>query len=81
VATFTDERTRQELGNHQHDDADRVGGGLTLPPGFWQQRPTLDRIRQIAYAEMASPDAVLGLILSKLSASVPPPDSDRHGGA
>jgi hypothetical protein len=72
VATFTDERTRQELGKHQHDDADRVGGGLTLPPGFWQQRPTLDRIRQIAYAEMASPDAVLGLILSKLSASVPP---------
>jgi hypothetical protein len=68
VGTFTDEQARQELGNHHHDGA---GGGVTLPKSFWK-RPTLDRIRQAAWSMLSSPDAVLGITLAKLSASLPP---------
>ena len=69
VATFTEERTRLELGDHQHGDADGVG--VTLPESFWK-RPALNRIRQAAWSMLASPDAVWGITLAKLSASLPP---------
>lgn len=45
--------------------------GLTLPAEFWE-RPALKRIQEIAYAETASPDAVLGITLANVAAALPP---------
>lgn len=42
------------------------------PPGFWDQRPYLAIIREYAYARMCAPTAVLGVVLMRVLASIPP---------
>jgi hypothetical protein len=43
-----------------------------LPEEFWSARGELERVRRIARARRASPDAVLGVALARIAAAVPP---------
>lgn len=58
-------------------DADTTSPGerpvvATLPPELWQERPVLGHIRQAAHSSIVAADAVLGAVLARLAASVPP---------
>jgi hypothetical protein len=46
--------------------------GLNLPAGFWDQRPWLTHIRDAAWSNYSSPDAVLGSLLVRFAATVHP---------
>lgn len=48
------------------------GVGINLPPEFWEARGYLAHIRQAAWSRRRSPDAVLGAVLARISALVPP---------
>lgn len=82
AATFTDDRAAEEVGgplggsgeDHQDEDhdGDETPEGVTLPPEFWESRPVLRHIREAAWSHMASPDAVLSITMTRLSASIPP---------
>lgn len=48
------------------------GVGINLPAEFWEARPLLGQIRQAAWSRRRSPDAVLGTVLARVSALVPP---------
>jgi hypothetical protein len=51
------------------------GGGLNLPASFWQERESLRHVEQAARARWASPDAVLGVALARLSSYLHPADT------
>lgn len=46
--------------------------GPNLPAEFWEARPALAHIRQAAHSRGRSPDAVLGVVLARVAALVPP---------
>lgn len=46
--------------------------GLVEPPGFWEARPELAAIKKWAHARIASPWAVLGAVLQRVSCLIPP---------
>ena len=56
--------------------AERVTGSdvslPNLPDEFWEARPILTHIRDAAWSEMASPDAVLVNVLARTATLVPP---------
>lgn len=43
-----------------------------LPAGFWAARPVLEHIRTAARSRLVSPDVVLGGVLARIAAFVPP---------
>ncbi|TBR17419.1 MAG: DUF3987 domain-containing protein, partial [Chitinophagaceae bacterium] len=45
---------------------------LNLPDEFWDARPALKHIRAAAHAQMASPDAVLGVVLARVASFLDP---------
>lgn len=56
--------------------------GVNLPPSFWESRESLRIIREVANKRIASPDAVLGAVLARVAASLPPecgPDTGVGG--
>jgi hypothetical protein len=69
VETKTDEAVRRELGDHLHHPGETTT--LTVD-GFWDARPELTHIRDLARARMASPWAVLGVVLARVIAAVEP---------
>jgi hypothetical protein len=48
-----------------------VAGPPNLPDEFWEARPSLRLIKQAAHSRARSPDAVLGAVLTRVSAGVP----------
>jgi hypothetical protein len=72
VATFDDQRTRKELGNHIHPVSWQQGGGEDPYAWFWELTPTLRHIRDSAYARLVGPWAVLGVEMARVVAKVPP---------
>lgn len=51
-----------------------VGGqpALNLPDEWWDARPSLQHIRQAAHSRSRSADAVLGVVLARVAAQIPP---------
>ena len=43
-----------------------------LPNEFWEARPVLSHIRRKAWAQIASSDALFGIVLARVAAAVPP---------
>lgn len=43
-----------------------------LPDEFWDARPVFDHVRRAAWSRMISPDALLGVVLSRFAAMIPP---------
>jgi hypothetical protein len=70
VATFTDERTWQELGNHTHSGLWQGAGADHAE--FWELTDTLRHTRDFARARRVSPWAMLGVALARVVATVPP---------
>jgi len=50
----------------------------TLPPGFYDQHPTLRHIRQAAQHERTAPDVTLGAVLCRVATMIPP-DATANG--
>jgi hypothetical protein len=76
-AGFTDERALAELGKHPHEPRDWADifdllGEEAGEEEFWTSRPILEHVRLFARARMCSPWAVLGVLLARVVASVPP---------
>ena len=61
-------------GGEQQDPGDGEGedGHLNLPEEFWGARPYLGHIRDAAHSMLVSPDSVLGGVLTRYAATVPP---------
>lgn len=55
-----------------HPNGDHDDGPPVLPAGFWSARPILERVRDVARARGAAPDAVLVATLAHLSVRTPP---------
>jgi len=61
-----------EVGNRTSPDVMHTTEAVNLPNEFWEARDYLTHIRQAAWHRRRSPDAVLGAVLARLSAIVPP---------
>lgn len=81
AAAMSDDQAAAEIGGPLDDsgddqgedqEADETPEGVTLPQEFWESRPVLSHIRDAAWAHMSSPDAVLSITFTRLSASIPP---------
>lgn len=48
------------------------GVALNLPPEFWAQRPWLQVVYDEAMSRLESPDAVLGCLVARFAAAIPP---------
>jgi hypothetical protein len=68
VATFTEARTRRELGDHHHSPRDDLSW---VDDAFWTRRPWLGHVRQAAHARCVSAPAVLAITLARAAALVP----------
>lgn len=75
VASKTDAEVLAELGGHEHNHAgaNRHQQGVTVDlEGFWELTPTLRHIRDFAHARLVGPWAVLGVVLARVVATIPP---------
>jgi len=60
------------VGNGRRGENPPKAPAPNLPPEFWTERPELGQVRRAAHARARSSDAVLGALLARLAALVPP---------
>jgi hypothetical protein len=71
VATFSDERSWQEMPDHPPHWASWQAAG-TGHGSFWELTDTLQHVRDFARARRVSPWALLGVTLARLLTTIPP---------
>lgn len=54
------------------EDGGGPSSGMNLPDEFWESRPVFSKLRQAAWARMMTPEAALGSLIARFSASIPP---------
>lgn len=78
ASTFDQARALRELGDHSHDQNTNTADQATTADAtieddnFWTARTELAHIRTYAQAQMASPWAVLAVVMGRVVCQVPP---------
>jgi hypothetical protein len=70
VACKTEDDARAELGDHTHTSVD--ASSCEVGDDFWEKTDVLGHIRDFARARLVSPWAMLGVVLARVVARIPP---------